>query len=201
MLFPTPPLLLAPDVWLLTQFAPSQRVLVHIQAIAAQAAFRHYAVPSGKRMSVAMTSCGALGWMSDAQGYKYSPVDPLTQIAWPEIPHACMELARNAAQACGWLNFKPDACLINRYEGGASMGLHQDRDEQDLTAPIVSVSLGAPAKFMLGGLRRADPVQSIDLQDGDVLVWGGKARLVFHGVRPLPKDSGIRYNITFRKAG
>ncbi len=201
MLFSSPPLQLAPDVWLLKQFASNAELTLHIQAIAAQAAFRYYQVPGGKRMSVAMTSCGALGWMSDEQGYRYSPVDPLKQIAWPEMPLAFMQLASDAASACGWANFKPDACLINRYEGGASMGLHQDRDEQDLSAPIVSVSLGATAKFILGGLRRTDPVQSIDLHDGDVLVWGGKARLVFHGVRPLPKDSSVRWNLTFRKAG
>ncbi len=209
MLFSSPPLQIAPDVWLLTRFAESDDLLTHIQAIASQAAFRHYAVPyataGGKKMSVAMTSCGALGWTSDAQGYRYLPHDPLTQpqkqAAWPAMPPAFKRLAREAAKAAGWPTFEPDSCLINRYESGARMGLHQDKDEQDLKAPIVSVSIGATAKFILGGLRRADPVKTVDLHDGDVLVWGGDARLVFHGVRPLPKSqTALRYNLTFRKA-
>lgn len=201
MLFPTPPLQLAPEVWLLKQFAPSRDLLVHIQAIAAQASFRHYCVPSAKRMSVAMTSCGALGWTSSEQGYAYLSHDPLTHTAWPAMPLAFKQLATEAASAAGWPCFQPDSCLINRYASGASMGLHQDRDEQDLSAPIVSVSIGASAKFMLGGQRRADPVKTIDLHDADVMVWGRAARLVFHGVRPMPNTQGIRYNLTFRKAG
>ncbi len=172
-----------------------------IQTIEAQAAFRHYSVPGGKKMAVAMTSCGAFGWVSDAQGYRYCPNDPLTQVAWPAMPPAFKQLARDAAKAAGWPSFEPDSCLINRYTSGAGMGLHQDKDEQDLKAPIVSVSIGATAKFMLGGQHRTDPVKTIDLHDGDVMVWGGAARLVFHGVRPLPKSqTALRYNLTFRKA-
>ena len=200
MLFPTPPLQLAPDVWLLKQFAATQELLSQIKAIATQAAFRHYTVPGGKSMSVAMTSCGPLGWTSDKNGYIYLSHDPLTQRPWPAMPSELMQLARDAASACGLSNFAPDSCLINRYEAGASMGLHQDRDEQDMQAPIVSVSIGATAKFMLGGLRRSDPVNTIELYDGDVLVWGGAARFVFHGVRPLSDTANIRYNLTFRKA-
>ena len=203
MLFSSPPLQLAPDVWLLQTYAASAELLAHIQAIEAQAPFRHYAVPGGKSMSVAMTSCGSLGWTSSKEGYAYLSHDPLSLKAWPAMPADFQTLAQSAASAAGWPNFKSDSCLINRYESGARMGLHQDRDEQDLSAPIVSVSIGASAKFMIGGLRRADPVKTIDLHDGDVLVWGGSARLVFHGVRPLQKSKGesIRYNLTFRKAG
>lgn len=207
MLFSTPPLQIAQDIWLLKQFASSNELLIQIQAIQAQAPWRHYPVPGGKSMSVAMTSCGALGWTSSAKGYAYVRVDPLKQLPWPDMPHEFKQLASSAASAAGWSSFAPDSCLINRYEAGASMGLHQDRDEQDLAAPIVSVSIGASVKFMLGGLRRSDPVKTMDLHDGDVLVWGGAARLVFHGVRPLAKSDGegeggsIRYNLTFRKAG
>lgn len=201
MLFPNDPLQIATDVWLLAGYVKSMDALAQIEAAAAQSAFRHYGVPGGKSMSVAMTSCGALGWTSNAQGYSYLPHDPLTQLPWPAMPASFLQLASDAASACGWPCFEPDSCLINRYESGAGMGLHQDRNEQDLGAPIVSVSLGALAKFMLGGLRRSDPVKSIDLHDGDVLVWGGLARLVFHGVRPLHKNSATRYNLTFRKAG
>jgi DNA oxidative demethylase len=199
MLFPSSPLQLATDVWLLQAYANSALLLAAIQAIEAQAAFRHYAVPGGKSMSVAMTSCGARGWTSSEEGYCYLSHDPLSLAAWPVMPAEFQTLAHNAAGTAGWPNFKPDTCLINRYSSGASMGLHQDRDEQDLSAPIVSVSIGASCKFMLGGLRRSDAVKLIDLHDGDVLVWGGGARLVFHGVRPLLQDQ-LRYNLTFRKA-
>jgi DNA oxidative demethylase len=198
-LFASAPLQLAPDVWLLKEFAIDKDLRAGIEAVASQAAFRHYAVPGGKSMSVAMTNCGRLGWVSSAQGYSYLPHDPDTLQAWPDMPEAFARLASDAARQAGWADFEPDACLINRYAIGAGMGMHQDRDEQDLSAPIVSVSIGASCKFMLGGLRRSGALKSIDLHDGDVLVWGGSARLVFHGVRPLQQDQ-LRYNLTFRKA-
>jgi DNA oxidative demethylase len=199
-LFASAPLQLAPDVWLLKDFAAGRDLLADIEAVAAQAAFRKFAVPGEKSMSVAMTNCGRLGWVSGAQGYAYLPHDPDTLQAWPDMPVAFKRLAFEAAREVGWADFEPDACLINRYAAGAGMGLHQDRNEQDLSAPIVSVSIGASCKFMLGGLQRADAVKSIDLHDGDVMVWGGGARLVFHGVRPL-QPGQLRYNLTFRKAG
>jgi DNA oxidative demethylase len=198
-LFASAPLQLAPDIWLLKDFAAGSDLLAGIEAVASQAAFRNYAVPGGKSMSVAMTNCGHLGWVSSAQGYAYLPHDPDTLRAWPDMPVAFKRLASDAAREVGWADFEPDACLINRYAAGAGMGLHQDRNEQDLSAPIVSVSIGASCKFMLGGLQRSDAVKSFDLHDGDVMVWGGSARLVFHGVRPLQQDQ-LRYNLTFRKA-
>jgi DNA oxidative demethylase len=198
-LFASAPLQLASDVWLLKDFAASRDLRAGIEAVVSQAAFRNYAVPGGKSMSVAMTNCGRLGWVSSAQGYAYLPHDPDTLQAWPEMPAAFKRLAFEAAREVGWADFEPDACLINRYAAGAGMGMHQDRDEQDLSAPIVSVSIGASCNFMLGGLQRSDAVKSIDLHDGDVVVWGGSARLVFHGVRPLQHDQ-LRYNLTFRKA-
>jgi DNA oxidative demethylase len=199
MLFASAPLQLAPDVWLLKDFAADIDLRAGIEAVASQAAFRHYAVPGGKSMSVAMTNCGLLGWVSSAQGYAYLPHDPDTLRAWPEMPAAFKRLAHEAAREAGWANFEPDASLINRYAAGAGMGLHQDRNEQDLQAPIVSVSIGASCKFMLGGRSRSDAVKSVELHDGDVMVWGGSARLVFHSVRPLQQDQ-LRYNLTFRKA-
>jgi DNA oxidative demethylase len=199
MLFASAPLQLATDVWLLIGFAAGIDLRAGIEAVAQQAAFRQYAVPGGKSMSVAMTNCGSLGWVSNAKGYAYSPHDPDTLRAWPEMPAAFKRLAHEAAREAGWADFEPDACLINRYAGAAGMGLHQDRNERDLQAPIVSVSVGASCKFVLGGLNRSDAVKSFELHDGDVLVWGGSARWVFHGVRPLPLDQ-LRYNLTFRKA-
>jgi alkylated DNA repair protein (DNA oxidative demethylase) len=204
MLFPS---LIAPDFWLLRGFANPQLLLPHIDEVAAAAPFRRMTVPGGKQMSVSMTNCGAWGWTASTKGYAYSDVDPKAAEDadapkhWPAMPMALASFGKQAAAACGWQDFSPDACLINRYEAGAGMGLHQDRDELDLTQPIVSVSLGSPCLFTLGGAKRSDPTTSFPLHSGDVLVWGGQSRLVFHGVRPVSKASGtLRYNLTFRRA-
>jgi alkylated DNA repair protein (DNA oxidative demethylase) len=162
--------------------------------------------PSGHRMSVAMTNCGALGWVSDRTGYRYVAQDPETGQPWPPMPDRFLGLAQNAAAQSGFAGFLPDACLINRYEPDARLSLHQDRDERDLTAPIVSVSLGLPAVFLWGGLKRKDPTRRIPLVHGDVLVWGGPDRLRYHGVLPLKAGQHAllgeqRINLTFRKAG
>ncbi len=175
-----------------------------IGAIEAVAPFRRMMTPGGHRMSVAMTNCGRLGWVTDAGGYRYDPCDPDTGRPWPAIPAAFGSLALRAADRAGFAGFRPDACLINRYQPGARMSLHQDRDEQDLAAPIVSVSLGLPAMFQFGGLRRSDKPQRYRLQHGDVAVWGGPARLRFHGVAPLAQGEhallgAVRLNLTFRK--
>ncbi|RZI82943.1 MAG: DNA oxidative demethylase AlkB [Rubrivivax sp.] len=178
-------------------------LLAQIEHIAQQAPFRHMQVGGGKRMSVAMSNCGPWGWVSSSAGYRYSQLDPQTDQPWPDMPASFMALAKSAAALAGFNNFEPDACLINRYASGAALGVHQDRDEADFTQPIVSVSIGAAATFQLGGLKRADRLQSIALHDGDVLVWGGPARLRFHGVKALkPTGDGpaLRHNLTFRKA-
>lgn len=197
------PVALARDVWLLPGFASSGPLRAEIERLAAAARFRVMSVPGGKPMSVAMTNCGRYGWVSDAGGYRYSPTDPETGRPWPAMPALFLATARDAALAAGWPDFAPDACLVNRYVAGSRLGLHQDRNEEDLAQPIVSVSIGAPCRFVLGGMRREDPVRSVALADGDVMVWGGAARLVYHGVRPLrphgPADP-LRYNLTFRKA-
>ena len=157
-------------------------------------------------MSVAMTNCGELGWVTDRSGYRYTHIDPETGLPWPEMPTAFQELAVRAAAEAGFASFDPDSCLINRYEPGAKMSLHQDRNERDLGHPIVSVSLGLPATFLFGGLERADKTQRVRIVHGDVIVWGGAARLRFHGIAPL-KDGlhgsvgAVRYNLTFRNAG
>jgi alkylated DNA repair protein (DNA oxidative demethylase) len=161
--------------------------------------------PGGYSMSVAMTNCGAAGWVTDRSGYRYTAEDPSTGRPWPPMPDAFSTLAREAASAAGFLDFTPDACLINRYEPGARMSLHQDRDERDFTAPIVSVSLGLPALFLWGGAKRSERPRRIPLIHGDVVVWGGPARMTFHGVQPLPDGvhpltGAVRYNLTFRKA-
>lgn len=161
--------------------------------------------PGGHAMSVAMTNCGPLGWVSDRRGYRYSPVDPVTGQPWPALPSVFLELARSTALIAGYNGFAPDACLINCYVPGASMGLHQDRDETDFTQPIVSVSLGLPAIFLFGGRHRSDPVQRLELQHGDVVVFGGDSRLNYHGIRRLAPGhhsrlGAQRINLTFRRA-
>jgi alkylated DNA repair protein (DNA oxidative demethylase) len=198
MLIAAEPLQIATDVWLLPGFADTARLLPLIERIATQSPFRHMQVPGGAAMAVAVTNCGELGWTSDAHGYAYRPQDPLTGQPWPALPEEFRALAASAAAVGGWPDFRPDACLVNRYAVGAGVGLHQDRNEADFAQPIVSVSLGASCRFMLGGLTRKDAVRSHELHDGDVMVWGGSARLVYHGVRPL--RFGLRYNITLRRA-
>ena len=175
-----------------------------VARISAAAPFRHLVTPGGFRMSVAMTNCGELGWVSDRRGYRYDPVDPDSGRPWPPLPETFRALARDAAERAGYPGFAPDACLVNRYAPGARLSMHQDRDEQDLLAPIVSVSLGLPAVFLWGGDARADKARRIALNHGDVVVWGGPSRLRFHGVLALkdgehPFAGAHRINITFRK--
>jgi alkylated DNA repair protein (DNA oxidative demethylase) len=177
-----------------------------LDEVIAAAPFRHMITPGGYRMSVAMTNCGALGWVTDRTGYRYDPVDPESGRPWPAMPDVFLDLARCAADRAGFGGFVPDACLINRYEPGSKLSLHQDKDEQDFAAPIVSVSLGLPARFQWGGMRRSDPVARVPLEHGDVMVWGGPDRLRYHGVLPIkagdhPATGPFRINLTFRKAG
>lgn len=199
---------LAPGAWLLPEFASRQaaELLAAVDRIASEAPYRHMVTRGGFRMSVAMTNCGTLGWTSDRRGYRYARADVLSGNPWPRMPTMFLELANAAAHAAGFEAFAPDACLINRYEVGARMSLHQDRDESDFSAPIVSVSLGLPAVFLFGGDARTDKAQRIPLQHGDVVVWGGHARLRYHGVLPLKAGrhsltDAHRINLTFRRAG
>ncbi|WP_035657337.1 DNA oxidative demethylase AlkB [Bradyrhizobium sp. STM 3809] len=198
---------LAPGAVLLRGFArPDEAgLLAAIEAITAQAPFRRMITPGGHQMSVAMTNCGPFGWVTDRSGYRYDAVDPESGRPWPAMPPLFRKLAENAAGEAGFAGFAPDACLINRYEPGAKMSLHQDRDERDIDAPIVSVSLGLPATFLFGGLKRTDKTQRHRLVHGDVVVWGGPARLAFHGVAPLADGEHARLgrrriNLTFRRA-
>jgi alkylated DNA repair protein (DNA oxidative demethylase) len=168
--------------------------------------FRQMVTPGGYTMSVAMTNCGARGWTTNQHGYLYSPDDPLTGRPWPPMPQPFRELADAASTAAGYPGFKPDACLINRYAPGAKLSLHQDKDEPNLQQPIVSVSLGLPAVFQFGGLKRNDPLVRVMLEHGDVVVWGGASRLFYHGILPLKPGhhsaaGEARYNLTFRCAG
>jgi len=198
---------LAPGALLLHGFALSDdAALLHaLEEVTARSPFRHMVTPGGFRMSVAMTNCGSLGWVTDRTGYRYDPADPDSGRPWPPMPADFLRLAQNAAAQAGFPDFLPDACLVNRYEAGAKLSLHQDRDERDLAAPIVSVSLGAPAVFLFGGLNRADKTKRVPVTHGDVVVWGGPARLRYHGVLPLkpahhPAFGAHRVNLTFRKA-
>jgi alkylated DNA repair protein (DNA oxidative demethylase) len=179
-------------------------LVAEIARIAEAAPFRHLTVPGGHIMSVAMTNCGRVGWVSDRRGYRYDPIDPDTSARWPAMPQLFLDMAARAAAEAGFPNYDPDACLINRYAAGAKLGLHQDRDEQDHWSPIVSVSLGLPATFLWGGKKRNDPVRRFRLESGDIVVWGGPARFVYHGVSPVkagdyPLTGPVRLNLTFRK--
>ena len=180
-------------------------LLEALRAIIEQSPFRHMTTPGVHQMSVAMTNCGGFGWVTDRSGYRYDPNDPQSGKPWPPMPGAFRELARAAADRGGFGGFAPDACLVNRYQPGARMSLHQDRDENDFSAPIVSVSLGLPATFLFGGLKRSDKPRRFRLEHGDVVVWGGPTRLAFHGVAPLAEGEHSllgrqRINLTFRKA-
>ena len=183
----------------------SQSLIGSISSISSAAPFRHMVTRGGHSMSVAMTNCGRVGWTSDETGYRYSPLDPQNGLPWPAVPWLFLNLAQSAAAQGGFADFEPDACLINRYEPGARMGLHQDKDERDFNAPIVSVSLGLPATFLFGGKRRSDKVQRYELENGDVVVWGGPTRLYYHGITALkngdhPLTGKTRINLTFRRA-
>ena len=198
---------IAEGALLLRRFALANEVylLNDLKSIVTKSPLRHMVTPGGFTMSVAMTNCGKLGWVSDKKGYRYDALDPSTGEPWQAMPMSFMQLATQAAAVAGFANFVPDACLINQYQPAARMSLHQDKDEQDLTKPIVSVSLGCAATFLFGGLKRSDKPAKILLQHGDVLVWGGKSRLNYHGIMPLQANihkvfGACRFNLTFRKA-
>ncbi|MCP3406742.1 DNA oxidative demethylase AlkB [Bradyrhizobium sp. CCGB01] len=174
------------------------------RAIVEQSPFRRMTTPGGHLMSVAMTNCGERGWITDHTGYRYDPIDPRTGAPWPAMPPVLRDLARRAAEQGGFTGFAPDACLVNRYEPGTRLSLHQDKDELDYSAPIVSVSLGLPATFLFGGLARSDKPRRFRLVHGDVVVWGGPSRLAYHGVAPLADGEHAllgrkRINLTFRR--
>ena len=199
---------LGPGAKLLRGFALAweTEVLAGVRDVVELAPFRHMVTPGGFRMSVAMTNCGGLGWVTDRRGYRYDARDPESGVAWPSMPRVFLGLASKAASCAGFAGFVPDACLMNRYEPGAKMSLHQDKDEKDFGWPIVSVSLGVPAVFLFGGMSRGEKTARVPLLHGDVVVWGGPARMRFHGVLPLKPGrhssfDGFRVNLTFRRAG
>ncbi|WP_367253145.1 DNA oxidative demethylase AlkB [Pseudomonas sp. stari2] len=194
--------------WVLRGFALPriEQLLPALKWIIERAPLRHMMTPGGFSMSVATSSCGALGWITDRSGYRYSAEDPLSHLPWPEMPEVFRDLAQAAAKEVGFFDFVPDSCLINRYVPGAKMSLHQDKDEHSYTAPIVSLSLGLPAMFLFGGFARNDKTQRISLLHGDMVIWGGVDRLRYHGVLPIkygrhPQLGEQRFNLTFRTAG
>lgn len=199
---------IGPASWWLRGFALEQetKLLEALQQLLAELSLREMVTPGGQKMSVRTTSCGQLGWVSDRKGYRYEDRDPVNGQPWPAMPDVFSSLAAAAADAAGFGAFEPDSCLINQYRPGAKMGLHQDKDERDFSQPIVSVSLGLPATFLFGGLRRSDRSLRMALQHGDLVVWGGEDRMRFHGVLPImagqhPTLGNQRINLTFRKAG
>ncbi|MGU3574086.1 DNA oxidative demethylase AlkB [Brucellaceae bacterium C25G] len=182
-----------------------EQLLKALRQVVDASPFRQMVTPGGHQMSVAMTNCGKAGWVSDRTGYRYQPIDPMMQKPWPAMPKAFLTLAQQAAKQAGYADFTPDVCLMNRYLPASKLSLHQDKDEQDLHHPIVSVSLGLPAIFQFGGLSRQDKITKYPLHHGDVVVWGGKSRLYYHGILPLkegehPIFRRSRINLTFRKA-
>ncbi|MEO8778512.1 MAG: DNA oxidative demethylase AlkB [Rhodanobacter sp.] len=186
--------------------ADESALLEALDGVLAHAPWRHMITPGGKRMSVAMTNAGRLGWISDQRSYRYVSTDPLSGQAWPAMPPVFLRLAACAAAQAGFTDFEPDACLINRYTARTRLSLHQDRDEQDFSQPIVSVSLGIPAVFLFGGEQRTDRPRRVPLVHGDVVVWGGPGRLRYHGVLPVKPDhhavlGDCRINLTLRRAG
>jgi DNA oxidative demethylase len=198
---------LSPGAVVLRGFASTDEavLLAALNGVIALAPFRHMITPGGYRMSVAMTNCGSFGWVTDRTGYRYDAIDPVSGHPWPQMPDSLLNLAKSAAAQAGFQEFVPDACLINRYEPGARLSLHQDKNERDFGEPIVSVSLGIPAVFLYGGSKRADIPRRTPVTHGDVIVWGGPARLHYHGVMPLkegyhPFVGRYRLNLTFRKA-
>ena len=198
---------LGPGAVVLRGFALADEaaLLAALEHVVAKAPLRHMVTPGGFRMSVAMTNCGTYGWVTDRTGYRYDAVDPVSGAPWPAMPDAFASLALRAAAQAGFAGFAPDSCLVNRYEPGARLTLHQDKNERDFSAPIVSVSLGIPAVFLFGGGKRSDRQRRVALEHGDVVVWGGPARLRYHGVLPLadnrhPLLGRRRVNLTFRKA-
>jgi len=199
---------LAPGAMILRGFAQpfEERLVAALGQVVERAPFRRMVTPGGHLMSVAMTNCGAAGWITDRTGYRYDGRDPQTGRLWPPMPGVFAHLAVEAAARAGFDGFAPDACLVNRYEPGARLSLHQDRNERDFGAPIVSVSLGLRVIFLFGGMERKDSPRRVPLAHGDVAVWGGPARLRYHGVMPLeeghhPVMGACRINLTFRKAG
>ena len=218
---PAQPVNIAEGAILLPSFAlyHEAQLLLDLKHILSLSPLRNMVTPGGHTMSVAMTNCGDLGWVSDRKGYRYHALDPNTGEPWQPMPKSFLALAKQAADKAGYANFVPDACLINQYKIGARMSLHQDKDEQDFNQPIVSVSLGVSATFLFGGLKRSDKPTKIQLNHGDVIVWGGKSRLNYHGIMPLKATNTLaniptntpansyaafgeyRFNLTFRKAG
>ncbi len=197
--------LIRDGVTLLPGFCDGAEILRTVQEVVGVAPFRHMVTPGGRRMSVAITNCGTVGWVSDSKGYRYSPVDTTSHIPWPAMPEILIDLAHRAAEKAGFNDFRPDSCLINRYDPTATLSPHQDKDEQNFDQPIVSVSLGLSAVFQMYGNKRGGSPINIRLDDGDVLVFGGPARLFFHGVRKLLAEGpenmpDTRINLTFRRA-
>lgn len=199
-------LAIAPGAVLLRGFARDigEALLDGFDQVTAAAPLRHLVTPGGFTMSVGMSNCGPLGWVSDRRGYRYQPHDPLSGKNWPAMPALWSELAVRAATEAGYPGFAPDACLVNSYVPGAKLSLHQDRDEKDLKAPIVSVSLGLPATFLFGTTNRKDKQRRFRLLHGDVVVWGNESRLAYHGIAPLGTGEHAltgnrRINLTFRK--
>lgn len=202
------PIQVADAAWLFRGYVreSADEILAAVRGVIRQAPLQRMQVPGGHQMSVVTSSCGDWGWVSDATGYRYAGEDPSTGRPWPKMPELLRELAIVGAARAGFDGFAPDACLINCYQPGAKMGLHQDRDERDRSAPILSISLGLSATFMFGGLRRRDPVKRFPLEHGDMLVWGGPSRMAYHGVAPVkagehPLLGAWRVNLTFRRAG
>lgn len=190
-------------IFLIKQFAPSEQCLNLIRQVSQAAPFRQMMTPMGYPTQASMSNCGDFGWVSDLSGYRYSPVDPITQKPWPAMPDAFLRVHQSACELLDLPKFQPDACLINRYEIGHAMGRHTDKDEQDTSWPIVSVSLGLPAVFQVFKGQTSTASINVLLEDGDVLILSGVSRQQHHAIKAVKPDLlqpnlTTRYNLTLR---
>ena len=191
------------DMYILRSFTSLASLIDEVKSVVQRAPLRYMQTPGGKKLNISMTNCGEYGWISESSGYRYTKHDPTSGQKWPNMPESFQLLAMQAARKCDFNGFKPNACLINHYKLGRNLTAHQDKNEPDLSQPIVSVSLGMSARFQIYGDSRNNKPLEIELYDGDVMVWGRSARLIYHGVKtnhsiPHPILGTHRINLTFR---
>ncbi len=195
---------ISPDIYLYRQKVSWALWADDIKRLIKVAPLRFMRTAGGKRLNISMTNCGDVGWTSSEQGYRYLSRDPASGKPWPKLPPSFAQLGTQIAALTGFEHFQPNACLVNHYQAGQKLNAHQDKNEPDLSQPVVSVSLGMSATFLIYGDERGNKAQKIILNDGDVMIWGRSARLMYHGVetkntQPHPELGFHRFNVTLRQ--